>query len=294
MPQTYPVTLTVVRNPDQYNSERVTLRHGGRDRTVVVVTPDDLPAAPSALLYFHGSLQNGNVARNFTGRTFDDMAAERGVVLVYPDGVDRHFNDTRLHLREKTRDLGVDDVGFTRAIVDWLRAERAVDAVYACGYSNGGQMVMRLLHDAPSLLAGAATFAATMPAVDNRVPGLGEDLSPTPYLAIHGTADHIVHYEGGIAGLDPTHTRGELISARDSAEYFAAANGLGAADHEQFSPVDGVLVDRWVRAGAPPVELWSIEGMGHLVPTPKQLPASVGPGTTAVVAAEVVAEFFGF
>lgn len=277
-----------MRNPDQYNSERVTLRHGGRDRTFVVVTPDSVGVDARALLYFHGSLQNGNVARNFTGRMFDDMASARGVRLVYPDGVDRHFNDTRLALREKTRQLGVDDVGFTRAIVDWLGAPE----VYACGYSNGGQMVMRLLHDAPGLLAGAATFAATMPAENNRVAGLGSDLVPTPYLAIHGTADHIVKYDGGVAGLDAAHTRGELISARASAEYFARVNGLGADEHTQYSPVDGVLVDRW--SGEAPVELWSIEGMGHLVPTPKQLPASVGPGTTAVVASDVVADFFGF
>jgi len=288
MPQTYPVTLCDVRNPDQYNSERVTLRHDGRDRTFVVVTPDGVGPEAPVLLYFHGSLQNGNVARNFTGRTFDTMAAERGIRLVYPDGVDRHFNDTRLQLREKTRQLGVDDVGFTRAIVDWLGAT----SVHACGYSNGGQMVMRLLHDAPGLLTGAATFAATMPADNNRVAGLGTDLVPTPYLAIHGTADHIVRYDGGVAGLDPAHTRGELISALASAEYFAGVNGLGEADHTRFSPVEGVTVDRW--DGAAPVELWSIDGMGHLVPTPKQLPASVGPGTTSVVAAEVVADFFGF
>lgn len=235
------------------------------------------------LLYFHGSLQSGNVARNFTGRTFDDMAAARGVRLVYPDGVDRHFNDTRLALRERTRQLGVDDVGFTRAIVDWL----GVESVHACGYSNGGQMVMRLLHDAPGLLTGAATFAATMPAENNRLPDLGSALVPTPYLAIHGTADHIVKYDGGVAGLDPAHTRGELISARASAEYFAQANGLGADAHTQYSPSPGVLVDRW--DGAAPVELWSIEGMGHLVPTPRHLPADDAP-----VAADVVADFFGF
>ena len=273
MPQTYPVTLSDVRNPDQYNSERVTIRYGGRDRTFVVVTPDDLPADAPVLLYFHGSLQSGNVARNFTGRTFDDMAAARGVRLVYPDGVDRHFNDTRLALREKTRLLGVDDVGFTRAIADRL----GVESVHACGYSNGGQMVMRLLHDAPDLLAGAATFAAPMPAANNRVPGLGTDLVPTPYLALHGTADDIVQYDGGVAGLDPAHTRGELISARASAEYFAQTNGLGPETHTRYSPLDGVSVDSW--SGEAPVELWSFEGMGHVVPA---------------VAADVVADFFGF
>lgn len=285
-----------MRIKEPYTAERVHIRHQGRDRRFVVVTPDELPAAPPALLYFHGSLQNGNVARNFTGRIFDDMAVRVGAVLVYPDGVDRHFNDTRLRLREKTRELGIDDVGFTRAIVDWLAEHRGIDTqqVHACGYSNGGQMVMRLLHDAPGLLAGAATFAATMPAADNRVPGLGALSVPTPYLAMHGTADRIVHYDGGIAGLDPAHSRGVLISARESAEYFATANGLGPDDHVAVTGPAGVSIDRWARAGVPTVELWSIEGMGHVVPTPKQLPESIGPGTDAVVASEVLAGFFGW
>lgn len=285
-----------MRNQEPYTSERVSLRHQGRDRTFVVVTPTGLPTRPAALLYFHGSLQNGNVARNFTGRIFDDMAARAGVVLVYPDGVDRHFNDTRLRLRERTRELGIDDVGFTRAIVDWLAVHRNVDTsqIHACGYSNGGQMVMRLLHDAPGLLAGAATFAATMPAADNRVAGLGEISVPTPYLAMHGTADHIVKYDGGVAGLDVAHSRGVLVSAADSARYFAAANGLDDSDHRALHEPEGVTVDRWARAGVPPVELWSIEGMGHVVPTPKQLPASIGPGTDSVVASDVLERFFGW
>lgn len=285
-----------MRIEQPYTSERVVLRHQGRDRTFVVVTPDDLPANPPALLYFHGSLQNGNVARNFTGRIFDDMAARAGVVLAYPDGVDRHFNDTRLRLREKTRELGVDDVGFTRAIVDWLGEHRGIDMsrVHACGYSNGGQMVMRLLHDAPGMLAGAATFAATMPAEGNRVDGLGEADTPTPYLAMHGTADHIVKYDGGVAGLDDAHSRGVLVSAFESARYFAAANGLDDSDHEAVPGPEGVTVDRWSREGVPTVELWSIEGMGHVVPTPKQLPASIGPGTDSVVASDVLARFFGW
>lgn len=285
-----------MRIQEPYTSERVVLRHQGRDRTFIVVTPDSLPAQPPALLYFHGSLQNGNVARNFTGRIFDDLAVRAGVVLVYPDGIHRHFNDTRLRLQEKTRELSIDDVGFTRAIVDWLVEHRSVDAsrVHACGYSNGGQMVMRLLHDAPGLLAGAATFAATMPAPGNRVGGLGGVSVPTPYLAMHGTADFIVKYEGGTAGLDAAHNRGVLVSAFESAEYFATANGLDESDHETVPGPEGVTVDRWAREGVPSVELWSIEGMGHVVPTPRQLPESIGPGTDSVVASEVLARLFGW
>ncbi|GAB2518652.1 Alpha/beta hydrolase family protein [Corynebacterium atrinae] len=284
-----------MKEPKRYSSERVRLHHGGRERTFVVVTPSVLPATPRLLLYFHGSLQNGNVARNFTGRTFDEMAARTGTVLIYPDGVERHFNDARLLLGERTRELGIDDVGFTRALVSWAVDHRGVDPsqVYACGYSNGGQMVIRLLHDAPGLLAGAATFAAALPEEGNLIEGLGAP-EPAPYLAIHGTADTIVKYEGGVAGLDEEHQRGSLLSALDSAGYFASVNGLAAGDHEH-TVRDGLIIDSWARAGQPPVELWSVEGMGHVVPAPRGVQSSIiGPGFDAIVAADVVAEFFGW
>ena len=41
------------------------------------------------------------------------------------------------------------------------------------------------------------------------------------------------------------------------------------------------------------VELWSIEGMGHLVPSPKKLDDKIGPGTDKVVGVELVTRFFG-
>lgn len=285
-----------VSEPELYSSERVTLRHQGRDRTFTVVTPDQVPEHPRALFYFHGSLQSGNVARNFTGRTFDDMAARTGTILIYPDGVDRHFNDTRRHLRENTRQLGIDDVEFTKAIIEWTAEHRSVDTgqVFAAGYSNGGQMVLRLLHDAPGLLNGAATFAAPMPAADNIADYIGEADTPTAYLAMHGTGDEIVPYEGGEAGFHESRSRGLIVSALESAEYFAAINGLDKSDHSRTERGDSVVVDSWSRPGHPSVQLWSIIGMGHLVPTPKQLPPSIGPGTDAIIGADVLAQFFGW
>lgn len=267
---------------------RGSLTHQGRERTYLLresTVPTD-----AVLIYFHGSQQSGSVGRKFTNNTFDAVACH----VVYPDGVEQHWNDARIGLHEKTRDLGVDDVGFVTALLARLHGYLGFSRVFLAGYSNGGQMVMRLLHDAPGLLAGAATFAATMPAEGNRVDGLGEADTPTPYLAMHGTADHIVKYDGGVAGLDDAHSRGVLVSAFESARYFAATNGLDDSDHEAVPGPEGVTVDRWSREGVPTVELWSIEGMGHVVPTPKQLPASIGPGTDSVVASDVLARFFGW
>lgn len=260
-----------------YTAERRLLN----DRTYTLVSPDEpAPGAP-LLLFFHGSRQSANVARNFTDHTFDALS-ERGIRVAYPDGVGRHFNDARLAFDEQTRLRGVDDVAFARDIATDLGAKR----VYACGFSNGGQMVLRLLHDAPGLLSGAAAVAASLPTDANLLPGLGTPV-PTPFLAIHGTGDPLVPYEGGDAGLSDQR-RGPVRSAMDTARYFATVNG--SATHE-VSESAGLRVDRW--SGGEPVKLITVEGMGHVVPCAREVDPRLGAGTTLLVAADVVADFFG-
>ena len=86
----------------------------GFKRKYTVVAPED--PGPNQLLFLHGSLQNGSVMRRFTNGTFDELAARTGTVVVYPDGVDRHFNDARGVLPVKARELGIDDVAFLQHV----------------------------------------------------------------------------------------------------------------------------------------------------------------------------------
>lgn len=275
-----------------YTVSRQSIEHQSRARTFTMVAPET--STPDAVVvYFHGSLQSSNVARNFTGHTFDALT-ERNVLVAYPDGVYHHFNDARRDFNERTRQLRIDDVGFTRQLIEQLRDSYGIsaDRVFGCGFSNGGQMVLRLLHDAPGLLAGAATFAATMPTADNFFPSIGHpDPVPTPFLSIHGTADPISPYSGGEVGLDDK-KRGAVRSLRATGEYFAHVNGFGSAAPERLDRGEGVTIERWA-GDAPPVEVWSVEGMGHLVPSPKVLDSRLGATTSALIAADITANFFG-
>lgn len=275
-----------------YTVSRHSIEHQFRPRTFTLVAPEAEP--PRALLvYFHGSLQSSNVARNFTANTFDALT-ERGVLVAYPDGIHHHFNDARRDFDERTRQLRIDDVGFTRLLVEKLCAEHSIspDRVFGAGFSNGGQMILRLLHDAPGLFAGVATYAATMPIESNFAPAIGHpDPVPTPFFSIHGTADTISPYSGGEVGIDDK-KRGAVRSLIATGEYFAAINGFDINERETIERGDGVTIDRW--AGEhPTVELWSVEGMGHLVPSPKALDPRLGGATKAFIAAEVTADFFG-
>jgi polyhydroxybutyrate depolymerase len=80
----------------------------------------------------------------------DRQADARGVIIVYPDGLDRHWNDGRSTIRNPH-----DDVGFVSALLDRIGRDYRIDAgrIYATGISNGAL--------SPSGLA--ATFRSALP-----------------------------------------------------------------------------------------------------------------------------------
>ncbi len=252
--------------------DRRALTHGGRERTWVEVSGDE-----RLLVVLHGSRQSGSVMRNFTARTFEGL----GPTVVYPDGVGRHFNDLRTGFQESARTEGVDDVGFLRALV----AEYDPPAVFGVGFSNGGQMVLRLLFEAPGLLTGAALFGASMPTASNTLVPL-DGYRPTPIVAAQGTADPLVPYEGGVAGIGGNN-RGETRSAVGSAKFLARLNGCGEPERDARP---AMTVTTW--PGAHPVQLWSLEGVGHMVPGRTDLDPRLGPGTDLVTGGEIVSGFF--
>ncbi|MDO5032404.1 PHB depolymerase family esterase [Corynebacterium sp.] len=265
-----------------------TLEIDGLTRTFTVVEPEK---PRDLLLFFHGSLQSGSVMRRFTDGTFDELARRTGCVLIYPDGVDRHFNDYRRQLPVKARELGVDDIAFTRALVSLAQRRYGTQRTFACGYSNGGQMVLRLLFDAPGLLHAACVFASTLGEGDNHAPSNPDSAyRPTPLMFMHGTADPYAPYEGGVAGLDPQRTRGRVTSALWTAKHMAQLNGA-AAEPVLARPYPDVEVRTW--EGENPVEFWTMLGAGHVIPSGKELDPRIGPNTDSFLAADVVGRFFG-
>ena len=118
---------------------------GGVDRTFQVVHPETADAS-SLLLVLHGSDSDAARFRELSGHTFDRLVTE-GVVVAYAEAYGGVWNDARLGTRSPARERGLDDVEFLSALVARLREEYAVPAeqVFAAGFSNGGQMVIRLV-----------------------------------------------------------------------------------------------------------------------------------------------------
>jgi len=270
---------------------RDTIEVGGRLRSYEVVGEAGGRPGRSLVLIFHGSKQTGAQHRKFTGWAYDALAHSGAAVVVYPDGYRRNWNDARRASSFPARREGIDDVGFTRALIEKLTAGHHIDPrrVFAVGYSNGGQMVMRLAHEAPDLIAGGAVIAATMPTPENFL-AAGAPPAPMPMLLVHGTKDPLVPYAGGetswwVRALFKV--GGRSLSAPETAAYFAARNGITEP------PV--VTPDRidYRQPGHAPVTLHTVRGGGHTVPGPAAAPFVLGRTSHDLNMAELIDEFFG-
>lgn len=272
----------------------------GRSRSFLVVTGtpagrsnavEPAPATPSAvLILLHGSHQNGRSLRRFSGRSFDALATGGHVAVVYPNAVRWLWNHSESVPRR------ADDVAFMAALVDHFHALYGPVPVVVAGYSNGGQMVIRMIHEMPEKFDGAAIVSANLP----RPGGLAfaDKHMPFPVVLIHGTQDLVVPYRGesGFWGLG-SKNRGP--SAPQTAQYFAARNNItrgpviSDVPHRAESGRTKVMLSSFAQDGCAPVALYTVVGGGHVVPNPATPAVSLlGRTTRDINAADVVADFF--
>jgi polyhydroxybutyrate depolymerase len=274
----------------------------GRTRTLTVVHRRRSDAAKvPVVLVLHGSMQTASAVRSFTGNTFDRIGAQTGAVVAYLDGHKKHWNDARISNSSAARTDHVDDVAFVRAAIDLLERRYGGDRtrVHAVGFSNGGQMVIRLIHEIPSALAGAAVLAAVQTVPEDFAPDSPQQ-QPLPVLLLHGTKDPITPYAGGMAKMWRFSPRGLGLSAPESAAYYARRNGITAAattTRVSTATAGPTWVERtdFRQQGHQPVTLYTVHEGGHSIPGPKQARPRVLMGRTdrSFDTARAISEFFG-
>jgi len=242
------------------------------------------------ILVLHGALGTGERTAQTSG--FAEAAAAHGFTAVFPQGINRQWNDGR-----EAQAARVDDVGFLHELVTALVGRGITDRsyVYIAGISNGGMMTFRMLCESSELFAGAATIIANMP---TRIGAQCLLRKPVPIVMFNGTADPLVPYEGGGVGF--AGGRGQVWSAEETAEFMADASACQDARTRPF-PVsswsDAVRVTRieWTRCrtGNRGVALYRFDGGGHQVPGQRQfLPLFLGPGYRGLRAADETFAFF--
>jgi polyhydroxybutyrate depolymerase len=220
----------------------------------------------------------------------DAIAEREGFVVAYPDGIGHHWNDGRPEL-----DGTADDVAFIAALIDELAATYSLDRarVYVTGISNGAIMAYRLACELPDRIAAIAPVAGDVPLADL---ARCRPHAKVSVLAINGTDDPLVPFDGGIAGRG-----GQVMSAPDSVAVFARAAGCGpdrtSVDVEDRDPDDHTRSQRTTYTRCPPSigeELITVENGGHTWPGAAQyLPRVViGAASRDFSASEALWAFF--
>jgi polyhydroxybutyrate depolymerase len=245
---------------------------GGLTRTYQAYIPRDLPKGAPLVLVLHGSGESSRDIRIETGYAFERLADKKRFAVVYPDGFEGTWNNCNASGDGEATRRDVDDVGFLAVLADKLAADAGIDAgeVFATGVSDGGEMVIRLALEAPQRYRAVAPVAANLAAPDNFKCKPSAE-GATSMLMVHGTADGLEPYEGGEGSVFGFFRSGHLLSTRETGQYFASrAGSIGSPSVARGKTADGFTVERltWPAGSAAEVELFAIEGAGHVFPQP--------------------------
>ena len=207
----------------------------GQDRTFTLYIPDvDEKASLPLVIVFHGHGGSGNQIMNSTG--FNLLADNEKFAVVYPDGMNKSWNDGR---REPSDNARFDDVKFINQMINKLAKTFHIDTtrIYAAGMSNGGIFCFYLASKLSSRILAIAPVAANIP--ENLLDDY-EIESPVSLMLINGTSDKLIKYEGGDVGFSITKYRGTTVSTDESIETFVKLNKCPPVpDIEKMPDLDG-------------------------------------------------------
>lgn len=279
-------------------AEPRSMAYGGLTRTYAILVPASYTGEQPAplVLALHGG--NGTARKMEYLTQLDPIAQREGFILVYPEGVDRQWNDGRNARFGRPRNLDVDDVGFIAALIDQLTSEFNIDPhrVYATGVSNGAMMCHRLACELAGRFAALAPVIGAMP---EPLHATCDPSDPVPMIMFNGTKDRLVPWDGGYVVGRPKW--GSVISVPDTVQYWVNHNQCNPNPEVVPMPdtnsYDGTLVYRETYSGGQSgaeVILYHIEGGGHTWPggARYQLRFLLGRVSRDISVSELIWEFF--
>lgn len=278
------------------------IHHGGIERTYRIHLPSSAGrAGPMPLvLALHGGGGTGLNMEQLTLGGFNRLSETHGFAVIYPDGVDRHWNDGRGVADYRAHREDVDDVGFISALIEHLAQTQGIDRgrVYATGISNGGLLSMRLAHELSHKIAAIAPVAIS---VTDKIAAMRAPARPIPIVLIPGTHDPLVPWDGGNLGFQGGRAVGRVLSVAETVRYWVNHNRCAPTPtvtrEPDRSPGDGTRVRREAYAGCSEgaeVVVYVVEGGGHTWPggLPYLPERVIGRTSRDIYANEVIWDFF--
>ena len=226
----------------------------------------DLPANPKGaplILALHGGGGDPDQFAKASGLARD--ATRAGFAVAFPAGSGRRGERLLTwnggYCCGYAAREGVDDTGFLKQVIEDAATRFGTDGtgVYLSGMSNGSILSETFAARNPGLVRAVAGVSGTMDTSRARVQG------KVPALIIHGTADPMVPYDGGVGGSSLTRT--DFASVDSVVQAFLAPWGgvLANTPRTIDSKDDGtsVIVTDYQKRGRLVLRLMTVEGGAH-------------------------------
>ena len=286
-------TLSVDKPSEQ---KTINITFDGVARNFIVYLPSGYNNSGKMPLIFaiHGG--SGTPEGMINIANFKTIADRDKVVLVYPEGFQKNWNDGR---PTAPNQLGINDVGFFNQMCDYMINNYSVDEkkIYATGISNGGFMSTRLGCELSNRIAAIAVNAATIEAT-TIAPNCKPN-RPVPALYIHGTTDTLVPFLGGQITVGGT-AGGTILSHFQAIDKWVTINGCNPTPTVTDLPDianDGTTIKQRVYSGGAngsEVVSYVVLNGGHTWPQGYQYlnEAIIGKTSQDMNACEVIWTFF--
>ena len=252
---------------------------------------------PLLFVLHGGGGTNRGMVRLTKGR-FNELADRDGFFVVYPQGIDKSWNDGRPDKISGAHRKGIDDVGFFRALIEYLVYEYPIDSdrIFVTGISNGGLMSFRLGCGLPDKIRAIAPVTAQIPSA---IEPQCRSESTVSLAVFNGTEDPLVPYNGGQITVFRKQ-RGEVLSTDETIRIWQNKNRCRSETRVTEFPdliADGTRVTKIEStqcAAASKVVLYRIDGGGHAWPDGRQyLPVGlIGRTSRDINACDEIWEFF--
>lgn len=216
-------------------TKSATLEAGGLKRTYLIHVPAsyDSKKPVALLLVLHGGGQSPASAERMSGMSA--KSDQDNFIVAYPSGTGRldampTWNSG--NCCGYAMNYNIDDIGFLRALIDTLERDYAIDRkrVFVTGISNGGMLSYRAGCELADRIAAIAPVEGA----------LNVDCKPAEPVAViifHGTADHLVPFDGGTTPFQIGSKRSDN-SVANAVAFWVKRDGCGAdPKHEETSKV---------------------------------------------------------
>ena len=224
------------------------------NRQYILFNPKKLRSAP-LVIALHGG---GGNPLQMEKVGFNRLAMQNNFVVVYPKGIDKHWNDGR---KDFAMASNTNDVEFISNIIDKLVQEGIANPqkIFVTGLSNGGMMTYRIGCELSNKIKAIAAVSANMP-VDLKC----KPSKLLPILIINGTADKIMPWNGGEVGK----SKGKVISTKDTVDFWKRINNcstyqdLVSLPDKYPNDKTNVIIHSWNKCSQK-VVLYEVRGGGH-------------------------------